>query len=243
MIFNLFKSKPTLKELIPEEFVDIHSHILPGIDDGAKDIKESLVLLSEMEKMGFKKIIATPHTYPGLYENNPKKIIKSYDLVNSNLKGSLEIEYATEYFTDSYLIEKAENKQILTINKNYILIELSFNSKPINLYEIVFKLQLNDYIPIIAHPERYIYMFNNNLKDFHKLKKIGCKFQLNLLSTTGYYGKHISQLSDKLLRENFIDFVGSDIHNLRHIKEFESKIKINEVEKLEKAIDSNRIFS
>ena len=85
MIFNLFKAKPTLKELIPNGFVDIHSHILPGIDDGAKNIEESIKLISEMKKMGFSKIIGTPHTFPGLYENTNETIKKSFEKISQKL--------------------------------------------------------------------------------------------------------------------------------------------------------------
>ena len=110
MIFNLFKSKPTLKELIPEGFVDIHSHILPGIDDGPKNIEESLKLISEMKKMGFSKIIGTPHTYPGLYDNTNNSIKKSYEKISQKLNSEIKLNYASEYMIDRSLIKKANEK-------------------------------------------------------------------------------------------------------------------------------------
>ena len=241
MIFNLFKSKPTLKELIPEGFVDIHSHILPSIDDGAKDVNESLELLSQIEKLGYSKIIATPHIYPGLYENTRNSILKSYNLIKKNPTDKLKISYAAEYMIDNSLIKKAENKELLCLKENYVLIEMSFISAHINLKDIIFKLMINGYIPILAHPERYRFYFKN-FENFRELKHIGCKFQINLLSTTGYYGKDITKITDKLLRENMCDFVGSDIHNENHVKQFSQKVIVSEIKKLNNVIRKNVIF-
>ena len=241
MIFNIFKSKPTLKELIPKGFVDIHSHILPGIDDGAKNIKESLKLIKEMKELGFVKIIGTPHTYQGLYNNTNKTIKESYRILKGNLKEKIKIDYASEYMIDESLIKKIENKSLLTIDENHVLVEMSFISQPNNLYDIIFQLILNNYTPILAHPERYSFLFQD-FKKYYKLKKVGCKFQINLLSTTGYYGKIVSKICDQLLKGGLIDFVGSDIHNKKHINAFNNKICINEVNNFKKAIEANNQF-
>lgn len=240
MIFNLFKSKPTLKELIPKGFVDIHSHILPGIDDGAKNIDESIHLIGEMKKLGFSKIIATPHTYPGLYENTNETIIKSFNLIKSTVK-DIKIDYASEYLVDMSLNAKAEKKNILSLKKNFVLIEFSFASVPNNLFEIIFKLQHEGYKIILAHPERYSY-FYNSIENFKKLKKYGCYFQLNLFSTIGYYGSDVIKHSDRLLKSNLIDFVGTDLHNISQLELFSRKIKIKEIKKLTRAIKSNIFF-
>lgn len=241
MIFDLFKSKPRLKELIPNGFVDIHSHILPGIDDGAKNIEESLKLINGMKKLGFAKIIATPHTYSGVYNNTKETIKESFEIIKEKLKNNFIIEYASEYMIDDSIRQKIDNKSLLTIKGNYILIEFSYISFPINVYEIIFLLVSNGYIPIIAHPERYLYL-NNKFDEYKKLKDFGCKFQLNLLSVTGFYGKEVLELSDKLLNGAFIDFVGSDIHYEKQIKMFNNKIKIKNINMLELAIKSNSIF-
>ena len=240
MIFNLFKSKPTLKELIPEGFVDIHSHILPGIDDGAKNIKESLALISEMKKLGFSKVIATPHTYPGLYNNTNESIEKSFGLITKKVPKDIKIEYGSEYMIDNLLIKKAKNKELLCLKDNYVLVEMSFISKPIGLYEILYEIKVNDYIPILAHPERYLFLTMDNM---YKIKKFGCLFQANLLSATGYYGKSVRINLDRLLKSGLIDFVGSDIHNIKHIAAFENKVMSNEVIKLREVIDKNNQFS
>ena len=241
MIFNLFKSRPNLKELIPRGFVDIHSHILPGIDDGAKNIEESLELISKMKNLGFSKIIGTPHTYPGLYENTNKTINNSFRELKGKIPKGIEISYASEYMADISILEKIKNNEILTLKDKYILIETSFNSMPNDLFELIFEIRLKGFIPIIAHPERYIYMFED-FKIIEKLKNMGCLFQINLLSSTGYYGSKAIEFSDYLFKNNIIDFVGSDIHNIRHIECFENKVRLNNINKLSEAIERNKKF-
>ena len=118
---------------------------------------------------------------------------------------------------------------------------MSFISKPINLNDIIFNLITNGYIPILAHPERYQFL-QNNFEEFKELKVRGCLFQINLLSTIGFYGKNILKLTDKLINKNMVDFVGSDIHNLRQIDMFRKKVQISNYKKLEKIFIRNEIF-
>ena len=240
-MFNIFNSKPTLAELIPKGFIDIHSHILPGIDDGAKNINESLSLISKMKEIGFSKIIGTPHTYEGVYNNTNETIINSFNVLKKELNTEIEIDYSSEYMLDNSLIEKLKNKTILCLKNNYILVEMSYISSPIDLYEILFQIQLNGYTPILAHPERYRFL-HNNIKEYYKLKNAGCYFQINLLSITGYYGKDILRISNKLLKDKLVDYVGSDIHNQRHLDFFKRKVLTSEVGQLKKAIESNNKF-
>ena len=239
MIFNIFKSKPTLNELIPRGFVDIHSHILPGIDDGAKNTEESLALISKMKEMGFSKIIGTPHTYPGLYENTSESIIESFNLIKSAVK-DIDIDYASEYMIDSSIIDKCENKNILPLKENYILIELSFVGKPDFLFELLFKIQIAGFIPILAHPERYLYF--NDLKNLIELKKRGCKFQMNLFSCIGYYGKDVLNLTKKILENELYDFAGSDIHNKSHVELFNKKVSLKNYKLLSAVLKNNEFF-
>ncbi len=237
MFLNFLKSKPTLKELIPIGFVDIHSHILPGIDDGAKNVNQSILLMNEMKKLGFSKMIGTPHTYPGLYNNTSKTIKNSFDKLIKKLDKSFQLNFASEYMIDQSLITKAENKDLLCLKNNLVLIETSFNYIPLNLFEVIFNLQTNGYLPVIAHPERYSYMYGNRY--FYKLADRGCKFQLNLLSVVGYYGKECAKITDFLLKNNLIDFAGSDIHNSGQIGFFNNKIIIKESRKLAKILENN----
>ncbi len=240
MIFNFFRTKPLLKDLIPNKFVDIHSHVLPGIDDGAKNIKQSLNLIAEMKKLRFSKIIATPHTFMGVHNNSIDSIQKSYLKLKDNLNTGMKLFYASEYMMDESFLTNIRDNKILCLKKNYVLVEMSYINSPLNLYEIIFEIITNGYIPILAHPERYFFM-HNNFKEYYKLKKAGCLFQANLLSATDYYGKEVTKLLDKMLNKELIDFVGSDIHNINHIVKFYEKIKLNEIKALTKCIENNSL--
>ena len=241
MIFNLFKSKPTLKELIPNGFVDIHSHILPGIDDGAKNSGQSVELIKKMKELGFSKIIGTPHTYPGLYNNTSDSIKKSYEKLKKKLNENINIDYASEYMLEKSIIEKARNNKLLCLKDNYVLVEMSFISEPLGLYEIIYEIKVNGYVPVLAHPERYLFI--EKMRDYKKLKKFGCFFQTNLLSATDYYGIEVRKNLDRLLRNELIDFAGSDIHNFRHISFFDNKVNSTEISELKKIIEKNNEFS
>lgn len=240
-MLNFFKSKPYLKDLIPNGFVDIHSHILPGIDDGAKNIEDSLNLISDMKKLGFSKIVGTPHTYTGLYDNTNESIKKSFNKLNKKKPKDLEIKYASEYMLDKSIIEKAKNKNLLCVKDNLVLVEMSYMAPPYKLYEIIFEIRVNGYLPILAHPERYLFI--QDFETYLKLKKVGCIFQANLLSCVGYYGKSVVKVLDKLIKKEMIDFVGSDIHNTRHILAFEKKVKIQNTKILKKIISNNSVFA
>ena len=140
-MFNIFRRKPILADLIPEGFVDIHSHILPGIDDGSKDIEESLSLISQMKEMGFSKIIGTPHTYQGLYNNTNETIKGSFDLLKKSVKEDIEIDYGSEYMIDQSLLKRIEERSLLTLKDNYVLVEMSFISAP-NAFISLMQLQI-----------------------------------------------------------------------------------------------------
>ena len=142
---------------------------------------------------------------------------------------------------DESLLKRIEEKSLLTLKDKYVLIEMSFISAPSQLYEILFQLQLNNYTPVLAHPERYRFFFNE-FDEYYKLIRHGCKFQLNLLSTTGYYGTDIVKISDRLLKNNLINFVGSDIHSQRHIYHMNNRVIIKSINKLVEAIEANKSF-
>lgn len=243
-MLSIFKQKPLLKDLIPNNFVDIHSHLLPGIDDGSKNIDETKFLISKMNEIGIDSIITTPHIITHVWNNTEesieKKFIETKTLLDKNLKLN-KFNFACEYMLDSHFIKKLESEKLLTIKDNFILIEMSYLSAPIQLYEIIFEIQLKGYRPVLAHPERYLF-YHNNFKEYDKLKSAGCFFQLNLLSTVDYYGKNISVIADKLLKNELIDFVGSDIHHKNHIDSFYKKITVKNATILEKVINKNLFF-
>lgn len=240
-MFSLFKSKPKLSDLIPNTYVDIHSHVLPGIDDGAKSLEETKSLTSEMKQLGFSKIITTPHTMTNIWDNTPETITKALIEVNATLTLPFTIEAASEYALDESVIQKANNKTLLTLKENYVLVELSYLNAPIQLYDFLYELQLAGYQIVLAHPERYAY-YHNNKKEYIKLKKAGCYFQLNLLATVGYYGKEVADTAHHLIKENLYDFTGSDIHHKNHIKAFQDKITHNNGEKIANLMLNNTLF-
>lgn len=240
-MLSLFKRKPKLSELIPTGYVDIHSHILPGIDDGASTLEDTKYLLEEMKQLGFTKAITTPHTMNNVWDNTPESIQNALIKTKSDLSLPFEIQAASEYLLDESVITKAKNKELLTLKGNFVLVELSYLNAPIQLYDFLYQLQLSGYHVVLAHPERYNY-YHTNKKEYAKLKKAGCLFQLNLLATVGYYGKNVAETADYLLKENLYDFVGSDLHHMNHVMAFQNKLVIKNSKTLEETILKNEFF-
>ena len=220
MIFFKKKEIP-LNEFFPEGFIDIHSHLLPGIDDGAKNIDNTIELISKMYSYGIKNFVTTPHVLGDVYPNSTELINLKLEEVDKELRkrGMTDISFraAAEYMLDEQFLERLERDDILTIKDNYILVEMSYFNAPFNLFDVLFQIQLKGYKPILAHPERYNF-YHSNFESYYKLKKAGCVFQLNLLSLTEQYGKNVQKITQKLLKENLYDFVGTDTHHLNHLK-------------------------
>lgn len=240
-MLSFLKSKPKLSDLIPSGYVDIHSHILPGIDDGAKTLEDTEFLLEEMKQLGFTKVITTPHTMSTVWENTPETIQNASIKVKSELSLPFEIQAASEYLLDESVITKAKNKELLTLKNNFVLVEFSYLNPPIQLYDFLYQLQLSGYHVVLAHPERYSYIHSNK-KEYQKLKKAGCLFQLNLLSTVGYYGKDAADIANYLLKKEMYDFTGSDIHHRNHIRAFQSKIVGSNGDKITEVMKKNSFF-
>ena len=243
---SIFRKKKTNKYLFPVNYVDIHSHIIPNIDDGSKTLEESVALLEKMNDLGITNFVFTPHIMEGVWENSSAKIKDHFTLLKNHLATTelkhLSIRYSAEYMLDNNFSKLLSKKDILPIKDNYILVEMSYLNPPIQLFEILFELQLKGYQPVLAHPERYTF-YHNNFSIYEQLKKAGCLFQMNLLSSVGYYGRDVSITADKLLGNDLIDFVGSDIHHENHIKSFENKIIIKNKDAFEKAISANVFFN
>lgn len=217
-----FKSKEiSLQEFFPEGFVDIHSHLLPGIDDGAKDLEDSISLIMKMYSYGIKNFITTPHVLGDVYPNSSELIQDKLLEVRTEIekKGykDINIRAAAEYMMDEQFIQRLKNDDILTLKDNYILVEMSYFNAPYNLYDVLYEIQLKGYKPVLAHPERYNF-YHNDFNNYYKLKKAGCVFQLNLLSLTTQYGKGVQKTAHKLLKDNLYDFVGTDTHHHKHLK-------------------------
>lgn len=243
MFFN--SKKPVLAELIPNNYVDIHSHLLPGIDDGAPTIEASLQLITELQKIGFSEFITTPHVMELIYPNTEVEILNKLEVTKNNLLQlgcAAPLSAAAEYMMDGHFYNTINQKKIVTLKDNYVLVEMSYSNPPLHLYETLFDLQLHGYQPVLAHPERYAF-YHSNLGHYTKLKNAGCLFQMNLLSSVGYYGGGVSKAADYLLQNNLIDFVGSDVHHHKHVAAFYGKIVLKNHVKIPALLQKNSFFS
>ncbi len=198
-------------------FTDIHSHLLPGIDDGVKTVEESLEVIKHLISLGFKKLITTPHIMSDYYKNTPEIINSKLNEVKNTLKAAnikIDIEAAAEYYLDENFYKKIiNNEELLTFGDNYILFETSFTVEPLILKEVIFRLNSSGYKPVFAHPERYQYL-QEKKKLLNELIDQGLLFQINALSLTGYYSKQVQKSAEDLINKNVVAFIGSDCHNM-----------------------------
>jgi protein-tyrosine phosphatase len=214
---------------------DMHSHLLPNIDDGCVDIGSSIKCIAKLKELGFSKIITTPHIMGGIYPNTPEQIkenLKELKLALAQEKIEIDLEVAAEYKVDELFMEYLEKDNLLSFGDNYILIEFSFVAPPVNLEEVIFKIQTKGYKPILAHPERYRY-WTNNLEKLKEMKMLGCFFQLNLMSVVGQYGGEVKEQSKKIIKEGMVDFLGTDLHRPDDLKVLEKLVNADgEMKKL-----------
>lgn len=206
---------------------DIHSHFIPNVDDGVRSLDESLSLLNEMQKLGYRKLIITPHIKNEVYPNSFKGLKSSLENLKSEIEKEnieIDIEIAAEYYLDDYFQYLLDKEKLLTISNKYLLVETAYRIKPLAFEDMIFSIQQKGYIPILAHPERYLYI-KDAKKEFSKMKDSGILFQVNLNSFNGYYGKTPKKNALILKKEGLIDFLGSDIHSKREIESLKNILK------------------
>ncbi len=214
---------------------DIHSHLIPGIDDGSPDMETSLEMLRQFESLGFKKIYTSPHVVADGYNNSTEKILKGRDAVRAQMaKHGINIEFdaVAEYYADNSMYEKIEKRDILTFGKNYVLIEFSYLQKQNVVLDIIYKLQLAQYRVVLAHPERYPYYHENDFKTYHSFKDRNVYFQINIGSLSGKYGKPAKQVAERLIDEKLVNFAGTDLHRLAQFESLKECLKLKHLEKL-----------
>ena len=212
--------------MIAELSVDFHSHLIPGIDDGAQNLDESIFLIQGLQNLGFSKIIFTPHISL-TYDNSRDSILEGFDDLMTNLKGefnSLEFGVGAEHMLDDRFLSLLKKKEVLPFYKNFILVELGYKQPPLALHQMIFEMRMADLVPVVAHPERYLY-FSESFENYYQLKDWGCLFQMNLGSISGYYGGLMLELAHQLIEEKIIDFLASDLHNIRQLKLIEDLAK------------------
>lgn len=197
---------------------DMHSHFLPGIDDGAKTIEDSLALIKAMIGMGYKKIITTPHVMVDYYPNTTQTITAALQRVQDALKAAhidIPLRAAAEYYIDESFIKLLETEPLLTIRDKQVLVEFSMMYEPPMLFDVLARMQELGYQPIVAHPERYLF-FHKDFNRYRAFRDKGCLMQLNILSIAGYYGRNIKDIADELLSKGLYDYCGSDMHHEKH---------------------------
>jgi len=233
MFFSLFgkREKKTPEKIRgPQLKVDIHSHLIPGIDDGSQSMEESLSLLRGLEALGYEKIITTPHIMSDSYPNTAETIIAGLESLKRAAKDAaieVEIEAGAEYYLDEYFYEEMQKEHILTVGGKYVLFESSYISKPMQIEEMIFAIGEAGYEPMMAHPERYRYIREPE-KEYRRFKELGVHFQVNLNSFGGHYGKSAKALAAFLRDAGMIDFLGSDTHHKRQLESLENVFYLEE---------------
>lgn len=221
---------------------DMHSHFLYGLDDGAKTIEDSITLISGMKELGYKKLITTPHIMGDYYQNSPETILPVLNAVRQELKAraiDIELEAAAEYYLDSEFMAKLQAGTLMTFGNNYLLVEVSYLNAPDNLAEMIFNIQLAGLTPVLAHPERYPFWYGTFDK-YHDLRDKGVLLQLNINSLTGHYSPATKKIAERMIKENLIDFIGSDCHHTGHLNLLD---KARKERSLAKLLDSGKLLN
>ena len=221
---KLFSKESKLKKSgLLDKKSDVHSHILYGVDDGVQQLEESLQILRELENLGIENLWCTPHIMEDI-PNQTNFLQERFLQLKQAYKGKIQLHLAAEYMIDNIFNERLSNKDLLPHGelKNHLLVETSYFNPPLNLEETLQEIYSIGYYPLLAHPERYAYMEDN---DYIRLKSNGIKFQLNLLSLKGMYGKTAQKKAEWLLSKNYYDQVGSDIHSIHQIHALKDLLK------------------
>lgn len=227
---KLFNSTPETTLTKDDVHIDMHSHFLPGIDDGSESLGQSIELIKQATSLGIKSFVFTPHIMNDCYKNSYQTIKPVFDALNSELSKqniAVKTEFAAEYYLDEWFIEQVQHNidSLLTFGDRYILIETSFMNKPNQLENIFFTLLSKGFKPILAHPERYTYAYND-FSIYDDWISRGILLQLNTISITGYYSPMAKKAAKYLIENKMISFTGTDCHGARHLDNLEKAKKL-----------------
>jgi hypothetical protein len=214
-----FKSQSIAESNLLKGITDHHSHILPGVDDGVKTMDESLTILYLMESRGIRKVWLTPHVMEDI-PNTTLALKEKFEKLQTAYFGTIELNLAAEYMMDNLFAERLETNDLLPLCEGgyqHLLVETSCFNSPMNLSSILKRIQTKGYRPLLAHPERYLYM---DKSDYRALKQEQIAFQLNLPSLTGMYGSHAQKKAASLLKAGMYDLTGTDMHSSEHFREW-----------------------
>lgn len=206
---------------------DMHSHLIPGIDDGAKTMEDSLTLIKHLYTLGYRKAITTPHIMSDYFRNTPEIILGGLEEVKKAVKAEnidMELGAAAEYYLDDGFAHKLENEKLLTFGENHLLFEISYINCPENLREIIFRMQVLGYKPIMAHPERYPFWFHK-FDEYRSFRDQGVLLQINVNSLSGYYGMEAKKTAEKLIDNEMVDLIGTDLHHMNHVEALKKCLK------------------
>lgn len=201
--------------------VDLHSHLIPGIDDGASSLEESVEMIAQMANLGYTHLYTTPHIMWDCYKNEPLTIREGLAELREVCQDEgidITLDAAAEYFIDEHFLELLHNDEdLMTLPGNRVLIELPYTTPLLHFSETVFSMVSKGYTPVLAHPERYTYFYSNP-EVFRQLTQQGCELQLNALSLLRYYGSEARKMAQWLLDNKLVTFLGTDAHHLHHVK-------------------------
>lgn len=227
--FDFLKNKKKLPAFDLGKFkVDMHSHLIPGIDDGSKDMDQTIAMLAKFQDLGYKKVITTPHIMTDIYPNTNEIILSGLEKVRNEIKKvglKIEIDAAAEYFFDDSIMTRIQEKQLLTFGDNYVLVEFSFNSMPQYTDILFFELQVNGYKPVVAHFERYMY-YLGNIEQAIKWRQQGVNIQINLNSLIGVYGPDVKKQAERLISLKEFDFIATDCHRIEQLMLLEENLTL-----------------
>lgn len=228
---------------------DIHCHIIPGVDDGSPDSATSSELVERMRAWGIEKIIATPHVTESTFENTPDILDPALDELLTELNKRnirIPITLSSENRIDDYFREQLATGQITPFPNNYILVENSFIQEPWQLDQFLFDLKVKGYKPILAHPERFVYYYDEHPQRYDELHHAGTLFQINVLSLAGAYSKKEKRAAERLIEKGYVDFLGTDLHNHRHADAIDAYLRTkdarNHFSALENRLLNDKVF-
>lgn len=233
-MLNWFKKKKVVSAPFALH-TDVHSHLLPALDDGVQTFEQAEEMVRYFQRLGYTKIITTPHVISDTYRNTSAAIQEKREALQQHLqrKGiSITLEAAAEYYLDEQLMEKLEKEQLLTFGSGYLLFETNFLAEPLNLRTFIFLATTKGYKPVLAHPERYLYL-QQNFERMEDLLNRGVLFQVNISSITGYYSHAAKLTAQKLIDRGWVHFLGSDGHHLQHLQLLE---KVQRLKYFQKAL-------
>ncbi len=201
--------------------VDMHSHVLPGLDDGADSVAAGVALVRELVALGYRHLIATPHIMGDFYKNTPTGVRAALAALQEEVEAQgidVTLDRAAEYYLDEWFLPRLTHADGLLSfggEKRYVLVETSYINESRVLLPAIFELRAAGFTPVIAHPERYKYL-HGRLDDAAEWREKGALLQVNLNSLAGYYGPAERHAAERLIDRGLIDFAGTDTHGLKH---------------------------